>query len=259
LKDANDTTQIYPDIQNRKRSAFSSLRWKSVPWSLCPKGPKDELLDILVEIPGVLEELEDLLRCPSDQVERQTLLRQQLEQRCWLYDSQLQTWSTGSGLSAVAFVEVRVTNKSGEDSARSDDFAIAHLGMVYWATCNLLYHILHFLGGSSRPELHERIDPRQYCRKIVLMLPFFQSPGMGAFFINIAGFPTAVAVGFLARQDPPDQVSAERRLLLKVFEGKHGRQLQEFLGTWPWQTSRETEIISARERMPGSSRFSQTP
>jgi hypothetical protein len=129
---------------------------------------------------------------------------------------------------------------------------VAHLGIIYWATCNLLYHILHALGRSSRPDAHERIDPRQYCRKIVQLIPYFQRPGMGAFFMNMVGFPAAVAVGFLARQDPPDQVSEERILLLRAFEGKHGRQLRKFLGTWPWKTGRETEIVSGAPSFPPS-------
>jgi hypothetical protein len=233
-KDTNDAIQIYPDIQNRKRSIFSSPEWKSIPWSLRPKDPKDELLDILVEVPAILEDLDDFLGCLSDQVERQTFLRQQLEERCWLYDSQLHQWATNSGSSTVTFVEAKISSESQEDAApSSEDFAMAHLGMVYWATCILLYHTLWYLVGDSRPKYPGRIDPRQYCRKIALLMPYFHGPGVGAFFMNIAIFPAAVAMGFLARRDPADQPSQERRMLLKSFRGKHGHQLQNFLRSWP--------------------------
>ncbi|OAP63364.1 hypothetical protein AYL99_02591 [Fonsecaea erecta] len=236
---------VYADIHRRKRSIFSSSAWKSIPWSLHPKSPRDKLLDILIEVPGLLEDLESLLGCLSDDVERQMVLRQQLEEKCWAYHSQLQTWSATSGLSTVAFVEDKITNRNQDSSEPSSEhFAMAHLGMLYWATCNIVHHVLWYVAGKGRADLPGLIDARLYCRKIVLLMPFLQRPGMGAFFLNIAGFPAAVAVSFLARQDPPGQVSEERRLLENAFQDHHGTQLRNFLGTWPWRTDGETEIVS---------------
>ncbi|OQV03760.1 hypothetical protein CLAIMM_08763 [Cladophialophora immunda] len=240
---------VYADIHRRKRSVFSSPAWKSVPWSLHPKGPRDKLLDILIEIPALLEDLESLLAGLSNEVARQALFRQQLEERCWLYHSQLQTWSTTSGSSTVTFVEDKISNGTHESSEPSSEhFAMAHLGLIYWATCNILHEVLWYVAGNGRAGLPACIDARLYCRKIVTLMPFLQRPAMGAFFLNIAGFPAAVAVGFLARQDPPGEVSEERRKLQKAFQDTHGAQLRNFLGTWPWRTDRETEIVSRTRR-----------
>ncbi|OAL30795.1 hypothetical protein AYO22_01415 [Fonsecaea multimorphosa] len=241
--------KVYADIHRRKRSVFSSPAWKSIPWSVHPKGPRDKLLDILIEIPALLESLESLLACLSDEVERQTLFRQQLEERCWLYHSQLQTWSATSGSSTVDFVEDQIANGAHKGSEPSSEhFAMAHLGMLYWATCNILHEVLWYVAGKDRADLPACMDARLYCRKIILLMPFLQRPTMGAFFLNIAGFPAAVAVSFLARQDPPGKVSEERRMLQKAFQDIHGAQLRNFLGTWPWRTDRETEIIGRPRR-----------
>ncbi|EXJ69487.1 uncharacterized protein A1O5_07523 [Cladophialophora psammophila CBS 110553] len=240
---------VYADIHRRKRSIFSSPPWKSIPWSLHPKGPRDKLLDILIEVPALLEDLEGLLGCLSGEVETKALLRQQLEERCWLYHSQLQTWSANSGSSTIAFVEDKISNGHHESSEPSSEhFAMAHLGIIYWATCNIIHEVRWYVAGNGRAGLPACIDPRLYCRKIVMLMPFLQSPSVGAFFLNIAGFPAAVAVSFLARQDPLCEVSEERRLLQKAFQGNRGTQLRNFLRTWPWRTDRETEIVSCTRR-----------
>ena len=153
------------------------------------------------------------------------------------HDRQLQTWAMTSGLSTVTFVEAKVSHEGHEDSApSSEDFAMAHLGMVYWATCILLYNNLCQLAGDSRMQLPERINPRQYFRKIALLMPYVQGPGMGAFFMNIAAFPTIVAMNFLVQQDLADHPSEERDMLLKSVGVKHGHDLGKVLEIWAQQT-----------------------
>ncbi|KIW93483.1 uncharacterized protein Z519_06088 [Cladophialophora bantiana CBS 173.52] len=224
--------EVYADIHLRKRSIFSSPAWKSIPWPLHPMGPRDKLLDIMIEVPALLEDLEGLLGCLSGEVETQALLRQQLEERCWLYHSQLQTWSANSGSSTIAFVEDKISNGPHESSKPSSEhFAMAHLGIIYLATYNIIHDVLWYVAGNGRAGLSACIDPRLYCRKIVMLMPFLQRPAVGAFFLNIAGFPAAEAVSFLARQDSQREVSEERRLLQKAFQGNRGTQLRNFLRT----------------------------
>lgn len=237
-------------MQSRKRSVFSSPEWKSVPWSTRSKSPKDTLLDILVEIPALLEDLEVLAGLPAGS-DKRLCLYQQLEQRCWSCDGQLQTWSTSHGAPTLALVESIITiQERNRTSPSSEQFAMAHLGMIYWTTCNLLYQITSFLRTGSPQQLLSRMDPRIYCRNIGLLIPYFQCPGMGSFFLSIVGFPATVAVSYLARQDDPGEFSDERRLLLRAFQGKHGGQLHRFLATWPWQSERERDIVNRWECDP---------
>ncbi|KAK5064776.1 hypothetical protein LTR84_000610 [Exophiala bonariae] len=71
---------IYPYIQNHKRCPLSTLEWKTIPWSNHPKGPKDKLIDILIEIPGILEDM-GALETLSTQPEKRHFLGQGLEER----------------------------------------------------------------------------------------------------------------------------------------------------------------------------------
>lgn len=232
------TKQIYPNLRDRKRCVFSSPEWKSIPWSLHPKDPKNELVDILIEIPGIMEELDELLGSPPDQAGRQMYLSPPLEEKSLLLDSQLQQWSITSGVSTVNFVESQISSDDQEISTPStEDFAMAHLGMLYWTTCLFLYQILYcHLSNYSLRELPDRMEPRRYCRKIMLLMPYFQRPNVGEFFMNIAILPAIAATRFLDRNDPPDQPSYERKMIGYAFRGKYKRQMEHFLGTWPRRT-----------------------
>ncbi|KAF5536397.1 c6 zinc finger domain-containing protein [Fusarium mexicanum] len=224
---------IYLEIHNRTRSPFNSPEWKSIPWSKISKSPKDELVDILLEIPGLLEDLGLHL---NDQTQ------EQLQTRCRICDTQLRRWSTSSGEASVSFADRLIsTNTSQVSNPSPEDFAMAHLSMIYWATCSMLYQIMHRTADDDT-------DPWLYCHKILLMVAFFQRPDMGAIFINFVGFPVGVVVSFLARDVDPRATDLSE-LLQNIFQNQHwGSQLRAFLETWPWKDPGETRVITARAR-----------
>ncbi|QGI82560.1 hypothetical protein CEK25_009289 [Fusarium fujikuroi] len=221
---------IYPEIHERKRSVFNTPGWKSIPWSTLPKNPKDELVDILLEIPGLLEDLE---RKPAHETQQGSLYAQ-LQERCRICDGSLRNWSTSSGQASVSFAEGLISIPATQvSSLSSEDFAMAHLGMIYWATCSLLYRVM---ADDTNTGLH--------CRKILLMVPFFQRPDMGAIFINFVGFPVSVVVSFIARQENHAAFEALKELLYKIFmDPNRGSQLRAFYETWPWQSTNETRVV----------------
>jgi hypothetical protein len=103
----------------------------------------------------------------------------------------------------------------------------------------LLYPILHKVTDQSdQTVLAERTEARPYCRKISLLMPFFQQGNVGEFFTNIVFFPASAAARFLDRSDPPDKPSVERRMLLNAFKGKYRRQMESVFGTWYWRGAR---------------------
>lgn len=245
---------VYPEIHHRKRSVFNSPQWKTIPWSHVPKSPKDELVDILLEIPGLLEDFDCSVAHSHGQApQEQTSSREQLRARCLLHDTQLRHWSTHSGATVLAFAESHLSSLDTPHEPASsppspDSFAIAHLAMIYYATCALLYDIMRqFSSGNAASE---RTDPWVYCRKILLTVPFFQRPAMGAIFINFVGFPVGVVVSFLARQDEDADFSRYedlKKLVLGVFQNEHGgSQLRAFLESWPWQSGREAQLVVGR-------------
>ncbi|KEF54376.1 uncharacterized protein A1O9_09542 [Exophiala aquamarina CBS 119918] len=233
-------------------TAFICLEWKTIPWSAHPKWPKDKLLDILVEVPGILQDMA-ILKTFTRQPEKQHFLRQVLEESCWWCDRQLLLWSTSCGAAVVTFVESLIAVQDLDDNSKesappSTDLAMAHLGMIYWTTYNLLSQILSWLRGPgpSREDttpLPPRLDAHLYSHKVALLIPYFKKPGVGFYLISFIGFPVAVAASFLARQDSVGTFSEARALLVRAFRGERGKQLQGFLATWPWMTRSELDTL----------------
>ena len=207
-------------------------------------------MDILLEIPGLLEDLDRSLACAPDQTQQPSSLREQLHRTCDLCDTQLRTWCTSSGATSLTFAERLISRKTSQISAPSpEDFAMAHLSMIYWATCSLLYQIMRHSGIP----VDEQSNPWLYCHKILLMVPFFQRPDMGAIFINFVGFPIGVVISFLARQQDHADSHFEdlRRLLKGIFLNQHrGSQLRAFFETWPWQNTGEPRVVMDRVKAP---------
>lgn len=187
-------------------------------------------MDILLEIPGLLEDLE---RRSAHETQQGSLFAQ-LQERCRICDESLRNWSTSSGHASVSFAEGLISTPATQvSSLPPENFAMAHLGMIYWATCSLLHRVM---ADDTNAGL--------YCRKILLMVPFFQRPDMGAIFINFVGFPVSVVVSFIARQENHAAFEALKELLYKIFmDPNRGSQLRAFYETWPWQSTNETRVV----------------
>lgn len=223
-------------LRDRRRSPLGTAEWKTVPWTRIPKDPKNELLDVLIEIPAILEALDVLADGGEDCQYTEAYLHQSLAEQCWLCDSLLQQWASSSGENCIGFVEEIVAgNDKKRTTPSSEDIARGHLGLLYWTTCLILYQNLCNISACSTSHLPKRMEPRQYCRKIMELMSFFQTPSVGKFFVNIVSFPAIVAMRFVERHDPPNEISEECRLVLTGFKGKYQSQMENFLGGWPWR------------------------
>lgn len=241
--------QIYPCIQSRKRCPLNSPEWKTIPWSTNPKSTKDQLLDVLIEIPDVLEDM-TITETLSDQPEQRHILLKKLEERCWQCDRQLLSWATACGAEVVAFVEsliaVRdVKDMSNEPALPSTDLAMAHLGLIYWTTYNLLSEILLWLTEAYMPkdddiQLPRHLDAHLYYRKVDRLIPYFKKSAVGSYFVSFVGWPVAVATSFLSRQG---ELAEARAFLARALDCEQGILLKRFFGTWPWTTDPESEIL----------------
>lgn len=184
----------------------------------------------------MLEDLDKLQECADNEIQRKLSLRESLRNQCWHLDAELQHWSVTSGSNTVNFVTSLISGEDDESAPSSEEFAVAHLGLLYWTTCLHLYQNLCHLSICTPTTLPGRVEPRQYCRMILLLMPYFQQNNMGELIMNITIFPAITVMRFLQRNDEPGILSEERRMLLKAFRGKHKRQIVNLLGTWPWRT-----------------------
>ncbi|KAL1648405.1 hypothetical protein SLS58_002158 [Diplodia intermedia] len=194
----------------RKKSIFSEPEWKEVPWQAIPKTPKDALLDIMLDLPTLMESLDNLVEGDHDEDTKEAL-RARLMQECWDADRRLSEWVenmrpvVNMDLNELIYVE------------RLGKFAAAQLVSYYWAACIMLFSVLHSANiSSAKPEaLPPRTDPRIYSRKIARSASYFFGPDAGIFGTHAASFPIGMALTVLLKAGKQEE--EDRKLLTGIF------------------------------------------
>ncbi|KAK0732018.1 hypothetical protein B0H67DRAFT_92482 [Lasiosphaeris hirsuta] len=196
-------------IVARKKTALSSPEWKTIPWRCIPKTPKDLLLDTFVEMPGLLQDVDEMRADPPGH----PTLRHELVRRCWRYESELSAWRARAGIADPAYrLELGVGSPPALDLV-----AASHILCVYWSMCIIVYSTLHSL-SADKTTLPERANPRVYCRRIAEAVPVLLHPRSGAYGMHLANFPAAIALVYLNAADGGGVASEERGIILRAFE-----------------------------------------
>ncbi|OJD37392.1 c6 zinc finger domain protein [Diplodia corticola] len=196
--------------RSRKKTMFSNPEWKEIPWQAIPKTPKDALLDIMVDIPTLMEKLNDLIEGDHDE-DTKEILREALIRECWDADRRLSEWAVNMrlvlGLNLDRLVHVE----------KLGDLAAGQIVYIYWAACIMLFSTLQSANASSsRPDaLPARTDPRVYARKIARSASYFFRPDAGIFGTHAASFPIGIALTVFSNAGSQDE--EDRKLLTSIF------------------------------------------
>ncbi|KAK6077460.1 hypothetical protein SCUP515_04988 [Seiridium cupressi] len=204
---------IISAIFGRRRFVLIGNGWNTTPWKSIRKSPRDKLLDILGDLAGILEDIDNRDICEN--LEERAALKQSITRSCWGLSERLQSWANEVG----SLKDFR-TSTSSDDVAGprdSEDFALAHLTILYWATCALVYAnllALVDLGTATVP----RLDPLEYARKVVYALPFFLDPSAGIMGSKSASFPLGLVLQVLYGTE--NKPSEHRDLLAEFFKSQ---------------------------------------
>ncbi|KAK2027073.1 hypothetical protein LX32DRAFT_695158 [Colletotrichum zoysiae] len=183
---------IVVHIRRRQRCPLSHPIWKTVPWRDVPKTPKDFLVDIFADVPGLLEDLDRVRTC-NDEFEKESR-RARLIEECWRIDGELTWWL--ESLSPKRELEELMAR--GLDNPSACDVAVASNMTLCWAVALLSYSTLRLaIGKGGGVELPERTDPFVYCTKIANIADVFFHPSAGTFGIQSAPFPIGMALVYL--------------------------------------------------------------
>lgn len=197
-------------IVARKKTVLSSPEWKSIPWRSIPKTPKDILLDIFVEMPALLQDIDEMRANPFSH----PTLQHELVHRCWHYESELSAWRTQAGIADPTYhLDVELAPPPALDL-----IAASHILCVYWSMCIIIYSTLHSL-SEDETLLPKRANPRIYCRRIAEALSVLLHPQSGVYGMHLANFPAAVALVYLNGVEGGGAMSEEREIIVRVFEG----------------------------------------
>jgi hypothetical protein len=234
LRASPNTDQTVLAIRSRKKSVLSTPEWKIIPWELHAKTQKDRLLDILIEIPTLLEESDLLLRSSNETQEDKYYRRQRLIDHCWLCDEQLTAWHE-----TVTIYKNSQPFNNAQESILVDtmDLGSVHLMTLYWSTCILLYSVLRQAIGPESKLLPERTDIKTYCRKIVRAMPIFFHPAVGAFRAYLSTFPMYVVILHLYVFGEEEK-KAELKMLEDCYDTPEGMTVGRFMKSVELEASR---------------------
>lgn len=134
-------------------------------------------------------------------MDKRVLLRQDILRRCWRLDELLQSWIN------IAPALKNFENRHGTGHLQGptdpEDFALAQLTILYWATCSLVYaNLVAFVDKSD--DLPARIDPIMFVRRVESSMPYFLHPRAGAMGPKSASFPLGLVVQvYFGMEDKP--------------------------------------------------------
>ncbi|CAI4212420.1 unnamed protein product [Parascedosporium putredinis] len=162
-------------VLRRRQLVLSTPEWKSVPWQRIPKNLKDILVDVLVDMPRLVEDFDNMQQCTEES--KKETLRLALIQKCWEHDGQLSAWF--GLLRQVA----NASNTSRPESRAKDVVtyvAQVHGMSLFWATSLILYSIL-WMASGPQADLPNRTDPMQHAHRLVQAVAILLQPNAGLY------------------------------------------------------------------------------
>ncbi|KAJ2974583.1 hypothetical protein NUW58_g8615 [Xylaria curta] len=230
-------------IKDRHRFPLNTPEWRTIPWEKEPKSLMDKIYDIMADLSEILADTDEMRRC-DDPVQK-TNLHGEVLRACWCLNENLQSWLTDVGPLTDFYDSNGVLN----DPAGPSDMLLAHMTIVYWAVCVILYSTLISLHDPPLSEIPINIDPLPYLQGLAKALPYFWSPNAGLCGSNLAAWPWGICLH--AAYATPQRYSREITLLEQFAWQQNGAiAVVRFLDSLQ-RTSAEPEMAKLDGR-PGS-------
>lgn len=188
-------------IRSQKPVVFNEEQWKTIPWQGRDKPASDTIVDILLELPGIIGELDylDIMPFDNDCFDR---LRQQATEKCWTVHCNLEAWYAKNSK------EVYATDVNEPTPIEFPNVVVASLSLRYWATATILYQCLdrtlRFSVNDTLPPYIGRPHGRTFARKIVRSVSWLFRKENGATGASAVSFPLGVALMYLRQSQVPD-------------------------------------------------------
>jgi hypothetical protein len=184
-------------------------------------------VDVLVDMPGLVEQLDRMQLCTNPT--NQAALRADLVQQCWEHDRQLLHWL--SVVSRLGSPDYNAPAKSNLRGLRVvTQVAQVHGMSLFFTTGIVLYSILRMVSGSQA-DVPQRVDPMHYARKLVEAIPILLQPSAGLYGQQSATLPLEVALYYITAMGFPSQESEAVLERLRSLKGELGNGLMGMVNT----------------------------
>ncbi|KAF1927248.1 uncharacterized protein M421DRAFT_422097 [Didymella exigua CBS 183.55] len=188
-------------IRSRKPIVFNEEQWKTIPWQGRVKTASDTIIDTLLELPGILAEL-DYLDCMSLDDKRFNPLRLKATAECWAVHCNLNAWIAKNSH------EVYTPDIEAPIPLEFPNLGVASISLRYWITATILYQCLdralRFSVNDTLPPYLNRPHGRPFARLIVRSVAWLFRKDNGVTGPSAVSFPLGVALMYLRQSEVPD-------------------------------------------------------
>ncbi|CAI7567256.1 unnamed protein product [Penicillium glandicola] len=220
-------------LKERKKLVFSEPVWMTDPWIHHPKTRKDLLIDILLEVPSLFEDIDNMNLQPDCPAK----LRQRfnLQETTFNVIEKLDNWRLNFAVT-VACVGPKW---QFPNNMTTTDIADAHIMTLYWASSILAYGVFHTISDGECDAVG--VDPDDCCRSIIRCVPSFLHPSTGAFRQHLVPFPLIVAALHL-KSIEPTKLQEESDYVRSLCENSKFTSMHQFI------SSMQPHILSGLKR-----------
>lgn len=180
---------------------FNEERWKTIPWQGRVKSAGDTIIDILLELPAILADLDSLDDLSLDDP-RFDDLKLEAVTKCWEVHGKLDAWIAENSH------EVFVPDMEAPVPLVFRNMDVAMLSIRYWATETMLYQsldrALRYSANETLPPYIDRPHGRPFARLIVRSVSWFFKKEHGVAGPSAVLFPLGISLLFLRQSEVPD-------------------------------------------------------
>ncbi|KAJ4398911.1 hypothetical protein N0V91_009865 [Didymella pomorum] len=188
-------------IRSRKPVVLNQEQWKTIPWRGRKKPASDTIIDILLELPEIISELDYLDQMSLDD-EQFDPLRLKVTAECLAVHCNLNAWFAKNSQ------EVYMPDIEAPIPLEFPNFSVASLSVRYWTAATILYQCLdralRFSVNDTLPPFLDRPHGRPFARLIVRSVRWMFRKDNGVIGPSAVSFPLGVALMYLRQSEVPD-------------------------------------------------------
>ncbi|KAI0200260.1 hypothetical protein F4808DRAFT_430170 [Astrocystis sublimbata] len=190
-------------IKERRRFPLNTPEWRTVPWEKEPKSRIDKLHDIMADASELLADVDQMRYC-NDPLQKTELYVAVLV-TCQNLEETLQCWLREGG----ALMAFQDSNGVTINSTSPSDIHLAHMTLLYWTMCAILYSTLVSIHDPPLSKVPAKIDAAPYLRNVANALPYFWNNDAGMCGANLAAWPWGVClqIAFGSPERYPEEIA----------------------------------------------------
>ncbi|KAK2616731.1 hypothetical protein QQS21_000343 [Conoideocrella luteorostrata] len=138
---------ILSAILKRRRSPLCTYAWRTIPWTSQKKSIKDELFDVVQELPALVEQVVAFLALQP--VSSTKHLEMRILAQCNTLHGQFASWMRKASPYILKFDYTIIPNMPLPIPQDETEISLLHLSMMFWIALMILYSILQFFNERS--------------------------------------------------------------------------------------------------------------